>query len=115
MKILNINASGNDIPVTVFKNEKDGKIRYSIGLNKKNQDGSYENGYIMAQFKKSLNADEDLHNKDKIVLNNAILDFWVDENKNTNYKIFVFEYTKIGQEDTQNDFVTIDDTSDLPF
>lgn len=114
MKILNTDINGNNIPVTVFKNEKDGKTRFSIGISHKKQDGTYENGYILAQFKKSLNAEQNLHNKDKIILNNAILDFWTDDKKNTNLKIFVFDYSMDSQENNENSFVTIDD-GDLPF
>ena len=29
----------------IFKNEKDGKVSYLIGLSKKKEDGTFENGY----------------------------------------------------------------------
>ena len=115
IKISHTDKDGNRLPVTIFKNEKDGKVNFSMGINKKDADGNWVNGYLMVQFKKDLNAEQDLHNKDKIYLDNAILDFWIDDNKRTNLKAFIFDYTKVNAEPKENDFVSIDMESELPF
>ena len=72
----------------IFRNEKDGKVFYSIGLSKKNQDGKYTSGYISCRFPKDAN----IPNKTKIKILNAWLDFWVDDKKITHPYIFINKY-----------------------
>ena len=72
----------------IFRNEKDGKVYYSIGLSKKNQDGTYTSGYITCRFPKDAN----IENKTKIKILNAWLDFWVDDKKITHPYIFINKY-----------------------
>lgn len=72
----------------IFRNEKDGKVFYSIGLSKKNQDGKYTSGYITCRFPKNAN----IENKTKIKILNAWLDFWVDDKKITHPYIFINKY-----------------------
>ena len=72
----------------IFRNEKDGKAYYSIGLSKKNQDGTYTSGYITCKFPKNAN----IENKTKIKILNAWLDFWVDDKKITHSYIFINKY-----------------------
>ena len=72
----------------IFRNEKDGKVYYSIGLSKKNQDGTYTSGYITCRFPKNAN----IENKTKIKILNAWLDFWVDDKKITHPYIFISKY-----------------------
>ena len=72
----------------IFRNEKDGKVFYSIGLSKKNQDGTYTSGYITCKFPKNAN----IENKTKIKILNAWLDFWVDDKKITHPYIFINKY-----------------------
>lgn len=72
----------------IFRNEKDGKVFYSIGLSKKNQDGKYTSGYITCRFPKDAN----IENKTKIKILNAWLDFWVDDKKITHPYIFINKY-----------------------
>ena len=72
----------------IFRNEKDGKVYYSIGLSKKNQDGTYTSGYITCRFPKNAN----IENKTKIKILNAWLDFWVDDKKITHPYIFINKY-----------------------
>ena len=72
----------------IFRNEKDGKVFYSIGLSKKNQDGKYTSGYIACRFPKNAN----IENKTKIKILNAWLDFWVDDKKITHPYIFINKY-----------------------
>ena len=75
----------------IFRNEKDGKVFYSIGLSKKNQDGKYTSGYITCRFPKDTN----IENKTKIKILNAWLDFWVDDKKITHPYIFINKYEMI--------------------
>lgn len=72
----------------IFRNEKDGKVFYSIGLSKKNQDGTYTSGYMPCRFPKDAN----IKNKTKIKILNAWLDFWLDEKKITHPYIFISKY-----------------------
>lgn len=72
----------------IFRNENNGKVFYSIGLSKKNQDGKYTSGYITCRFPKDAN----IENKTKIKILNAWLDFWVDEKKITHPYIFINKY-----------------------
>ena len=72
----------------IFRNEKDGKTYYSIGLSKKNQDGTYTSGYITCRFPKDAN----IENKTKIKILNAWLDFWLDDKKITHPYIFINKY-----------------------
>ena len=72
----------------IFRNEKDGKVFYSIGLSKKNQDGKYISGYMPCRFPKDAN----IGNKTKIKILNAWLDFWVDDKKITHPYIFISKY-----------------------
>lgn len=78
----------------IFRNENNGKVFYSIGLSKKNQDGKYTSGYITCRFPKDAN----IENKTKIKILNAWLDFWVDDKKITHPYIFInkYEITEIG-------------------
>lgn len=72
----------------IFRNEKDGKTYYSIGLSKENQDGTYTSGYMPCRFPKNAN----IKNKTKIKILNAWLDFWLDEKKITHPYIFISKY-----------------------
>ena len=102
MQIKNTNKNGYDIPVYVFKNVNNDKTYYRIGLRKKNMEGNYINGYMTAVF----NKDVELDNKTKIILKNAILDFYIKEKQTIPY-IRVFDYELYG--DNEGEFVTISD------
>lgn len=88
-------------PIMIFKKEFDGKTNYSMGMSKKKQDGTYENGYIKVQFKKGSEPNED---KTKIYIKNAWLSFNLFENKTYPY-VFINEYTTIEEaiEESKND------------
>ena len=107
MQIKNTNKNGYDIPVYVFKNVNNDKTYYRKEKKKKNMEGNYINGYMTAVF----NKDVELDNKTKIILKNAILDFYIKE-KNTIPFIRVFDF-EIYNEDGQ--FVTLDEDEGLPF
>jgi len=75
---------------TIYKNEKDGKVSYSIGLSKKKEDGTYENGYMPCRFKKDVKIED----RTKIRIKNAWLDFYKIEKRTLVY-IFINEFEKV--------------------
>ena len=80
----------NERPVMVFK--KDNK--YSIGISKKKQDGSYENAYIKVEF----NKDVELEDRTMITIKNAWLSFYNWEyqgKKGTTWVIKCSEFEKV--------------------
>lgn len=103
---------------TIFKNEKDGKISYSIGLSRKKEDGTYENGYIPVRFRKDI----ELNDRTKIKIKSAWLDFFKIE-KRTMLYIFINDFEKVENEVQQQKSVDnwgsakdIDiDSMELPF
>ena len=82
----------------IFKNEKDGKISYSIGLSRKKEDGTYENGYIPVRFRK----DVELDNQTKIKIKNAWLDFFKIEKRTLLY-IFINDFEKVNKEEVKEE------------
>lgn len=102
---------------TIFRFDNDGRTYYSIGLSKKNQDGTYTSGYMTCRFKK----DVELNNQTKIKIKKAWLDFYLVD-KVTHPYIFISEF-EIANEETKvpqniktdyQDTIVIDD-KDLPF
>lgn len=71
----------------IFRQEKDNKRFYSIGLSRKDQNGNYINGYMTAVFKK----DVDVPNKTKIKIKEAWLGFNV-KDKKTYPHIFINDF-----------------------
>ena len=78
----------NNFPVMVFRKDYENGTRYSIGLNKKNKDGSYTRGYMPIQFKK----DVELNNQDKIFIKNAFLTLYLSKEGKTMPYIMCLEY-----------------------
>ena len=78
----------NNFPVMVFRKDNEYGTSYSIGLNKKNKDGSYTNGYIPIKFKKEV----ELENQTKIFIKNAFLTFYINKDKKTVPYIMCLEY-----------------------
>ena len=76
----------------IIANDYNGKRLYSIGLSKKNQDGTYTKGYISCRFKK----DVALNNKTLINIKNAWLDFYL-SNKKTIPFIFINEFEVVDE------------------
>jgi len=99
----------------IYKNTVNNKVSYSIGLSKKKEDGSYENGYMPCRFKK----DVELDNKAKIKIKNAWLDFYKVDKKTFVY-LFINEFEKVEEQQKSVDNfssakeVTIE-PDDLPF
>lgn len=98
-------------PKTIFKYKtKDEKEFYSLGLSKKKQDGTYENGFINCRFKK----DVQLENKTKILIKEAWIDFYVKDRITYPY-IFInkFEIQEEPKpEETVNEFSTMNTTTE---
>lgn len=114
LKITHTNKNGENIPVMVFRNERDGRVFYNIGLSRKKVDGLYENGNMLAQF----NKDVDIPNQTKILLTNAVLDFYKKEDKITVPFIRVFDYeleNTSGNKEAESKFIEIPSGEDLPF
>ena len=82
----------NEKPVMIFKKEYNGYINYSVGLSKKNQDGSYTNGYIQVRFKNGAI----LEDKTTIYIKKAWLSFYLKDKKTIPY-IFINEFETIEQ------------------
>ena len=76
---------------TIFRTDFDGGARYSIGLSRKNQDGSYTRGYMVVKFRKGIK----LENKSQIRINSAWIDFYKDKNDKTVPYIFVNEFEEV--------------------
>lgn len=84
----------NENPVMIFKKDGQYGASYSLGLSKKKQDGSYENGYIPCKFKKDI----ELENKTKIKIKNAWLTFNVKDKKTYPY-IFINSFDIIEEQE----------------
>lgn len=80
----------------IFRNERDGKISYSIGISKKKEDGTYEKGYIPIKFRKDVS----LETQTKIRIKNAWLDFFKIDKKTIPY-IFINEFEKVEQQEQE--------------
>ena len=78
----------NDREVMIFRNEWQDKVIYNVGLSKKLQDGNYENGTIMCQFKNGV----DLPNQTKITIKSAWLSFYKNKDNHTVPYIFINEF-----------------------
>lgn len=78
----------NNREVMIFRNEWQDKVIYNVGLSKKLQDGNYENGTIMCQFKNGVN----LANQTKITIKNAWLSFYKNKDNHTVPYIFINEF-----------------------
>lgn len=84
----------NDKPVMIFKKEENNKIKYTVGLSNKKQDGTYENAYFPIQFNKGVV----LENQTKIMLVKSWLSFysWEYQEKNgTTFFIKCSEFTTL--------------------
>lgn len=77
--------------VMVFVNEHNGRKFYKVGISKKMQDGSYQNGYVDVQFKKDII----LENKTKINIKSAWLTFYMNKENITVPYIFVNEFEQL--------------------
>ena len=91
MNIKNVNKNGENKSVMVFKNDKNDRVIYNIGLSRKvtkDNEETWQNGYILAQF-----------NKD-----NQTVPF-----------IRVFDFAKLEDNSSEGQFIEIPDDKVLPF
>lgn len=96
----------------IFKRENEYGSFYSMGISKKLEDGSYENGYIDVRFRKDIELD----NMTKINIKESWLTFYLKddgEHKTTKPYIFINDF-EIVEENNSSDESIIDD-DDLPF
>jgi hypothetical protein len=98
-------------PYTIYVKEYGDKTFYRVGLSKKLQDGSYQNGYMDIRFKGKVN----IKDKDKIYLTNAFLSFYLSKDNHTIPYIQVMEYKTVADviEETHIDIKKEDTEEDL--
>ena len=89
--------------VTVFKNEN----TYSIGIMKKDTNGEKQYASILANFRKGV----ELENKTKIVINNAWLSFYKNQEGKNIFYVFIENFTKVEEPAEQ----PADQKDKLPF
>lgn len=114
MNLINKDKDGNNKSVMVFRNDKNDRIIYNIGLSRKvtkDNEETWQNGYILAQF----NKDVDIENKTKIILKNAILDFYINKDNQTVPFVRVFEYEIASEKKDDGKYIEISDDEVLPF
>lgn len=114
MNLINKDKDGNNKSVMVFRNDKNDRVIYNIGLSRKvtkDNEETWQNGYILAQF----NKDVDIENKTKIILKNAILDFYINKDNQTVHFIRVFEYEIVSEKKDDGKYIEISDDEVLPF
>lgn len=115
----------NERAVTIFRNDTEKGVFYSVGLSKKDINGNYINGYKNVRFKKGVDVD----NQTKIYIKKAFLDFYKKDNRTIDY-IFITDFVTLEEtqqqareeidpykefgEQVNNNWQSIDD-SDLPF
>lgn len=83
----------------VFRKDYNGKPIYTIGISKKDKNGTYINGYINCNFKKGA----DIPNRTKIKINKAWLDFYKKDNA-TIPTIFISGYDIVEEGNPFADF-----------
>lgn len=90
---MNVNS---ERPIMVFKREYNGRIYYSLGISKKEMNGTYTNGYMPCEFKKGVSVND----KTRIYLKNAFLTFYLKDKQTVPY-IKILEYETV-EETIQN-------------
>lgn len=93
----------------IFVKDYNGKELYSLGISKKNQDGSYTNGYITCRFKKDVH----LKNMTMIKIKQAWLDFYLKDKATIPY-IFINDFEILETSgDIEEDKTTNDPYADM--
>ena len=72
----------------IFRNERNEKVSYSMGISHKLQDGTWEKGFIPVRFPKNT----DLKNQTKIIIDEAWMDFYKIDKKTYPY-IFINKFS----------------------
>lgn len=95
----------NKYPITIYRNEHNGRVYYKARLVRKDKNGEYESGYINCNFKK----DVELENKTKITNIVGWLDFYK-KGYETIVSAFIKEFDIV---DENNPFVNFGDSVEL--
>ena len=82
----------------IFRKDFEGKPAYSIGLTRKDKNGEYIRGYIIANFK----GEVDIPNKSRIRIKNAWLSFYLKEGKTTP-TIFIEDYELVSEPNPEHE------------
>ena len=56
----------------IFRKDFEDKVRYTLGLSKKDKEGKFENGYITVKFKQGV----ELNNQTKILIMFWLISFF---------------------------------------
>lgn len=100
----------NENAVMIFKREYEGNTFYSVGLSKKNQDGTYTNGYMPCQFKKGVSVE----NQTKMYIKKAWLSFYL-KDKETKPYIFISEYKTLDEAMKQGKEAIVEEPKEDPY
>lgn len=71
----------SDRPVTIFRRDYQGRQFYSIGLSKKDRNGTKYYGYMPCQFKKGVS----LENKTRVYIQSAFITFYLKDKQTMPY------------------------------
>lgn len=78
----------------IFAKDYNGKTLYSLGISKKNQDGTYTKGYISCKFKNGT----EIKTQTLIKIKNAWLDFYLKDKATVSY-IFISDFEILEQKE----------------
>lgn len=98
----------------IFRRDNEYGAFYTLGMSKKLEDGTYENGYIDVRFKK----DVELENMTKINVKDAWLTFYLKDNddyKITKPYIFINKFEIVDEANSSESNEIEIDMDDLPF
>lgn len=107
-------------PIMIFRNEYNDNVFYKLGMSKRLQDDTFENGYMDCQFKKTV----ELNNKTKIQPIKSWISFYINKDGRTVPYIFISEfeiidddyYEEVELEDIlpdEQETINIDDLDDV--
>ena len=104
---MNVNS---ERPLMVFKREYNGRVYYSLGISKKEMNGTYTNGYMPCEFKKSVSVND----KTRIYLKNAFLTFYLKDKQTVPYiKILEYETVEQAIQNSKNPFEEFGEQVDI--
>lgn len=89
--MINSNVTGT---TKIFAHENNGRKNYSTALSKKQQDGTWDYGYINVQFRKGV----DISDRQRIEIKNGWLTFYKTRDGKTVPYIFVNEFEFVREE-----------------
>ncbi len=99
MNIINVDKSGNNIPVRIYKDEKG---KYSIAISKKVGEEHSTTGYINKYFPVEFLKDVELDNETDIIIKHAFMtwfDWTFEDKKGTKFIIKITAFEKVCTEE----------------